>query len=56
VRRFKRPTATVPPFERDHASTVALEVAGYRVLRPTYRMLRDEPGKFMRLVRERLAT
>ena len=40
----------------DAARTTALEVAGYRVLRPTYLMLRDEPGKFMRLVRERLAT
>jgi very-short-patch-repair endonuclease len=44
-----------PAFERDHASTVALELAGYRVLRATWRMLQDEPGTFMRLVRERLA-
>jgi hypothetical protein len=44
-----------PAFERDHSSTVALELAGYRVLRPTARMLRDEPAQFTRLVRERLA-
>jgi very-short-patch-repair endonuclease len=44
-----------PAFERDHASTVALELAGYRVLRTTREMLRDAPGPFIHLVRERLA-
>lgn len=44
-----------PAFERDHRSTVNLELAGYRVLRTTYRMLRDDPGPFMALVRNALA-
>lgn len=44
-----------PAFEKDHRSTVELELAGYRVLRPTFRMLRDQPKQVMRLVRESLA-
>jgi very-short-patch-repair endonuclease len=44
-----------PAFERDHQATVALQVAGYRVLRTTYRMLRDNPDPLLRLVRESLA-
>lgn len=43
-----------PAFERDRQSTVALQVAGYRVLRTTYRMLQDNPGPFLRLVRDSL--
>jgi very-short-patch-repair endonuclease len=45
-----------PAFERDHRSTVKLEVAGYRVLRTTFRMLRDEPDPFLRLVRDALGS
>jgi very-short-patch-repair endonuclease len=44
-----------PAFERDHHSTVSLELAGYRVLRTTYVMLRDNPQLFLRLVRDALA-
>lgn len=43
-----------PAFERDHQSTVDLEVAGYRVLRTTYKMLQFNPAPFLRLVRESL--
>jgi hypothetical protein len=39
-----------PAFERDHASTVALMAAGYKVLRVTYRMLTEGPGPFLSLV------
>jgi very-short-patch-repair endonuclease len=38
-------------FERDHESTLALEAAGYAVRRATYRMLRQEPRRFMAEVR-----
>jgi hypothetical protein len=43
-----------PAFERDHQSTVDLEVAGYRVLRTTYKMLQSNPRPFLRLVRDAL--
>jgi very-short-patch-repair endonuclease len=43
-------------FERDHESTVALEVLGYRVHRATYNMLKHHPGQFLRLVRASLQT
>jgi very-short-patch-repair endonuclease len=45
-----------PAFERDHQSTVDLEVAGYRVLRTTYKMLQSNPHPFLSLVRDSLAT
>jgi hypothetical protein len=45
-----------PAFERDHQSTVDLEVAGYRVHRTTYKMLQSNPSPFLRLVRESLAS
>jgi very-short-patch-repair endonuclease len=41
-------------FERDHARTVMLEASGYVVHRATYRMLVDEPGPFLQLVRDSL--
>lgn len=41
-------------FERDHESTLALEAAGYAVRRATYRMLRQEPRRFMIEVRRAL--
>jgi hypothetical protein len=41
-------------FERDHESTLALEAAGYAVRRVTYRMLRQEPRRFMAEVRRSL--
>lgn len=44
-----------PTFERDHASTVELELAGYNVLRTTWEMLREDPQPFLHLVRARLA-
>ena len=44
-----------PTFERDSESTVTLMVAGYKVLRPTDRMLEGNPGVVMRLVRDSLA-
>jgi hypothetical protein len=44
-----------PAFERDHQSTVDLEVAGYRVLRTTAKMLEANPRPFLRLVRDSLA-
>ena len=37
-------------FEADHERDVALEEAGYRVLRATWRMLDRHPGRFMRLL------
>lgn len=40
-----------PAFERDHQSTVDLEVAGYRVLRTTFKMLQSNPRPFLSLVR-----
>jgi hypothetical protein len=43
-----------PAFERDHQSTVDLEVAGYRVLRTTAKMLNSNPAPFLRLVRDSL--
>ncbi|HWO15923.1 MAG TPA: DUF559 domain-containing protein [Solirubrobacterales bacterium] len=43
-----------PAFERDHESTVALELAGYTVHRPTYKMLKRDPAPFLRLVRKSL--
>lgn len=45
-----------PAFERDHQSTVDLEVAGYRVHRTTYKMLQSNPRPFLSLVRGALAT
>lgn len=44
-----------PAFERDHQSTVDLEVAGYRVLRTTYKMLQSNPRPFLNLVRVSLS-
>jgi very-short-patch-repair endonuclease len=32
-------------FERDRARDAALQALGYRVLRFTYRQVRDEPGR-----------
>jgi len=43
-------------FEKDHQSTVDLEVAGYRVHRTTYKMLQANPRPFLNLVRNSLAT
>jgi very-short-patch-repair endonuclease len=43
-------------FEKDHQSTVDLEVAGYRVHRTTYKMLQANPGPFFSLVRNSLLT
>jgi len=43
-------------FEKDHQSTVDLEVAGYRVHRTTYKMLESNPRPFLDLVRGSLAT
>jgi very-short-patch-repair endonuclease len=45
-----------PAFERDHQSTVDLEVTGYRVHRTTYKMLQSNPRPFLNLVRGSLAT
>lgn len=45
-----------PAFERDHQSTVDLEVAGYRVHRTTYKMLQSNPRPFLDLVRDSLVT
>jgi hypothetical protein len=44
-----------PAFEQDSESTVTLMMAGYKVLRPTDRMLEVNPGIVMRLVRNSLA-
>jgi very-short-patch-repair endonuclease len=44
-----------PAFEQDHFSTVALELAGYRVHRATREMLESEPGPFLSLVRKSLS-
>jgi very-short-patch-repair endonuclease len=41
-------------FERDHGSTVALEAAGYRVLRPTEDMLVSNPKPFLGLLKRTL--
>jgi very-short-patch-repair endonuclease len=41
-------------FEKDHQSTVDLEVAGYRVHRTTYKMLQANPRPFLNLVRSSL--
>lgn len=43
-------------FERDSKSTIALMAAGYKVLRPTDRMLEENPQPVMHLVRRSLAT
>lgn len=43
-----------PAFERDGESTIALMAAGYKVLRPTDRMIEANPGPVMQLVRESL--
>lgn len=43
-----------PAHERDGESTIALMNAGYKVLRPTDRMLEENPGPVMRLVRRSL--
>jgi very-short-patch-repair endonuclease/predicted transcriptional regulator of viral defense system len=42
-------------FERDRARDAALLVAGYRVVRVTYRQLRDEPLKAANTIRKLLA-
>lgn len=42
-------------FEKDHQSTVDLEMAGYRVHRTTYKMLQANPGPFLALVRGSLS-
>ncbi len=42
-------------FEKDHQSTVDLEMAGYRVHRTTYKMLEANPGPFLTLVRGSLS-
>ena len=41
-------------FERDRARDAALLVAGYRVVRATYRQLRDEPAGLAATVRNLL--
>lgn len=43
-----------PAHERDGESTIALMSAGYKVLRPTDRMLEENPDPVMRLVRRSL--
>lgn len=43
-----------PSFERDHLTTVELEVAGYRVHRATAGMIEDAPEDFMAVVRRSL--
>jgi len=43
-----------PSFERDHLTTVELEVAGYRVHRATAGMLESNPGSFLEIVRRSL--
>jgi uncharacterized protein DUF559 len=45
-----------PSFERDHASTIELMAAGYRVFRATYRMLQNNPGPFLGLVQDALSS
>jgi len=42
-------------FERDRARDAALLVAGYRVVRVTYRQLRDHPERVAEIVRDLLA-
>jgi hypothetical protein len=42
-------------FERDHGATMALEAAGYRVLRVTEEMLTRDPRPFLDLLRRQLA-
>ena len=42
-------------FERDRARDAALLVAGYRVVRITYRQLRDEPARVANTIRKLLA-
>jgi hypothetical protein len=46
--------ADPPAFERDGQSTIALMAAGYKVLRPTDRMLEENPLPVMQLVRRSL--
>jgi very-short-patch-repair endonuclease len=48
--------ADPPAFERDHQSTVDLEVAGYRVHRTTYKMLQLNPHPLLSLLRASLAS
>jgi len=43
-------------FERDRARDAALQLAGYRVVRVTYRMLEGEPAAVVRTVRSLLAS
>ena len=43
-------------FERDRARDAALLVAGYRVVRVTYRRLRDQPEAVADTIRRLLAT
>jgi uncharacterized protein DUF559 len=43
-------------FERDHGSTLALEAAGYQVLRPTEEMLANGPQPFLDLLKRTLKT
>jgi len=45
-----------PAFEQDGESTIVLMGAGYKVLRPTDRMLEENPGPVMHLVRRSLLT
>jgi hypothetical protein len=46
--------ADPPAFERDGQSTIALMAAGYKVLRPTDRMLEKDPRPVIQLVRRAL--
>lgn len=43
-----------PAFERDHASTVVLMAAGYKILRATDLMLEEDPNPFLHLVHKAL--
>jgi predicted transcriptional regulator of viral defense system len=44
-----------PAFERDHQRTIALQLAGYKVLRCTAAMLGSDPASFLDLLRRTLA-
>jgi very-short-patch-repair endonuclease len=43
-----------PAYERDSQSTITLMTAGYKILRPTDRMLEENPRPVMNLVRQAL--
>jgi very-short-patch-repair endonuclease len=43
-------------FERDRMRDAALQIAGYRVLRVTYRRLLEEPGAVVSAIMELLTT